>query len=278
MSKPAQIVRIAVRASPAEGALWEDVLLRMNDAFEGACAFECGQRSELASTAAADCDIVCLSMLPELGRAPGDWPAIEEEWRRAASALRERALARGAAVFVITLFRYTTGEDVSRLPLLRRLNLLAIRLSQEFGLFVIDIDRALAHIGAVNVYADSRLLSVQARHFAADTIAESLLGVGMDHVAPTSTAAALDRHRARSASRRGDTREPPRLGLMARSRVNGHDQTSVTETHDVYGGIHSILRDVCAPRLGLKWRMPLLQALFELTSARLSGRIVRRRP
>jgi len=270
--------RLAVRCSAGERALWEETTSLMNDALRGASTFQFVWREDLCPAADDGCDVQCLSMLPELSRPRGDWPLIEAEWRGAAAVLRDRELARGGTVFIVNVFRYTTGEDYALLPLLRRLNLLAARLSQEFGLFVIDLDRMLAHTGAVNLHADARLATAEARHAAADAIVETLLSVGIDHVAEaTAIEAALSWHKARRVSGPTGLSIPVNLGQLKRSYVKGHTQTSLSESHDVYGGIQSVLRDLCAPRFGIRWRMPLLLALLRMATGRVSGRIVRQR-
>jgi hypothetical protein len=278
MTVPTAGVRLAVRCSPGERALWEEAVSLMNEALRGANAVQCLWRDNLYPAKDDDCDVLCLSMLPDLWRPRSDWPAIEAQWRVAAAALRERELARGATVFIVTIFRYTTAEDRALLPLLRRLNLLAARVSQEFGLFVIDVDRMLAHAGAVNLRADARLATAEARRAAADTIVETLLSVGIDHVAePAAVHAASNWHKARRVI--ATTGHSTSLGLapMKRSYASGHTQASLSASHDVYGGISSVLRDLCAPRLGLRWRIPLILALLRMTVGRMSGRIAGQR-
>jgi hypothetical protein len=269
---------LAVRCAATEHALWQEVTSGLNEALGGACTFQSVWRDDLCPTADDGCDVLCLSMLPDLCRPRSEWPAIEAQWRLAAAALRDRELERGAMVFIVTLFRYTTPEDVALRPLLRRLNLLAARLSQEFGLFVIDIDRTFAHAGGLELGADARLVSVEARRSAADLIVDSLLSIGIDHVAEP---AAIQTARSWYGSRRvGASAYAPTVassGQIKLSYVKGRAQTSMTQSHDVYGGIHSILRDLGAPRLGLRWRFPLLVALWRLAWERALRRIVRQR-
>lgn len=270
--------RLAVRCAPTERALWQEVTSRLNEGLSGARTFHSVWRDDLCPAADDGCDVLCLSMLPDLSRPRSAWPAIEAQWRLGAAALRNRELERGATVFIVTIFRYTTGEDNALLPMLRRLNLLAARLSQEFGLFVIDIDRIFAHAGGMELRADARLASAEARRSAADLIVESLLSVGIDHVAePAAIQAARSWHEARRVVRSAGPSTAASSGQMKRSYVRGRTQTSLTQSHDVYGGIHSVLRDLCAPRVGLRWRMPLLFALWRMASGRVIGRIVRQR-
>jgi hypothetical protein len=269
---------VAVRCSPAERALWQEVSSLTNEDMRGACTFQCVWRNDLYPAEDDGCDVLCLSMLPELRPPCSDCSITEAQWRAAAALLRDRELARGATVFIVTIFRYTTGEDYALLSLLRRLNLLAARLSQEFGLFVIDVDRMLAHAGALNLHADARLATAEARRAAADAIVETLLSVGIDHIAePAAIQAALSRHKARGVIGPSGVSTPISLAQLKHSFAQGHTQVSLNSSHDVYGGIANVLRDLCAPRLGLRWRMPLILVLLRMASGRLSARIARQR-
>lgn len=126
--------------------------------------------------------------------------------------------------------------------------------------------------------ADARLASAEARRSAADLIVDSLLSVGIDHVAaPAAIQAARSWHESRRVIGSAGPSTAASVGQMKRSYVRGRAQTSVTQSHDVYGGIHSVMQDLCAPRLGLRWRMPLLFALWQMASGRVIGRIVRQR-
>jgi hypothetical protein len=278
MSASVGSARLAIRCGPTERALWQEVSSGLNEALSGARSFKSVWRDELCPVADDDCDVLCLSMLPELSRPRTDWPAIEAQWLLAGAALRDRELERGATVFIATLFRYTTGGDHALLPMLRRLNLLAARLSQEFGLFVIDIDRIFAHAGGMQLGADVRLASAEARRSAAELIVDSLLSVGLDHVAePAAIQTARSRHELRRLVGSRGPVTAASLGQMKRSYVKGRTQTSLTKSHDVYGGIQSVLRDLCAPRLGLRWRVPLLFELWRMACGRVIGGIVRQR-
>jgi hypothetical protein len=121
-------------------------------------------------------------MLPDLRHGMEGGPGVEAEWRAAASKLRDHVIARGAPVFIVTIFRHLPREQRDALPFLRRLNLMALRLSQEFGLFVIDLDRVLTHRGAIPIGADAWLLGDPARSVAGDAIVDVLLAAGVDHL------------------------------------------------------------------------------------------------
>ncbi len=66
---------------------------------------------------------------------------------------------------------------------IRRLNLFALELSHDTGVGIIDIDRALTHIGARQLGADYRLAGRIAAEVAAHTIVGSILLAGLDDAA-----------------------------------------------------------------------------------------------
>lgn len=111
----------------------------------------------------------------------------QEPWAETESRLRQSYLdltsADGAVVFLCTVFRHVaSGEsgDQSQLIRLRRLNLLAAELSRETGLFVIDLDRALADIGAFKLQTDYRLDGKYAADAVAKVIALAVVSAGLD--------------------------------------------------------------------------------------------------
>lgn len=270
------VVRIGIRCTSGERAIWDGVIGLLNGGLQGYCSFQPVWYNQLAEAPVESCRLYCLSMIPDLSRPEADWSQLEAEWRHAAAVLREQAAAHDAVVFVTTISRYTSARDHAVLALLRRLNLLAARLSQEFGLLVIDVDRMIAHTGAVNLDADARLSSTVARQFVIDLIVETLLNVGLDHVLePTAIQSASSWHLAHRAT--AGVAAPTFVGQLRRSSVKGHNQAFLTGAHDVYGGIRSMLRDLCAPRRGLGWRMPLMLELLRVVSGRLSARIIRQR-
>lgn len=100
-----------------------------------------------------------------------------------------QALAEtGDPVFVMTVFRFVTdrASPAGRALVLRirRLNLLATELSRAYGAFVVDIDRALADVGAVGLGADYLLGSSAAARFAGRELAQTVIVNGMDAFAP----------------------------------------------------------------------------------------------
>jgi len=98
-----------------------------------------------------------------------------------------RLAAAGAPIFVMNVFRHVSGRagDGSVSPVLeriRRLDLMAVRLSHQLGVCVVDIDRAFAHIGARTLQTDYRLGGVLAAEVAGHALAWALLSFGLDDV------------------------------------------------------------------------------------------------
>ena len=114
-----------------------------------------------------------------------DEPFVETEmrWRTYLAKLQ----ATGAALSICTVFRHVHGRPGLGVPSpilerIRRLNRLAIELSHDLGVGVIDIDRAFAHVGAQNLQTDYRLSGELAAEFAGHTVALSFLSCGLDEV------------------------------------------------------------------------------------------------
>jgi hypothetical protein len=127
--------------------------------------------------------VIVTSMLPETQRLSDPMPVVEARWRAAL----ERLTASGAAVLVCTVFRHLAErpKDGAASPLLervRRLNRLAVELSNAFGVGVIDFDRDLTHIGGRALRSDYRLTGVLAAEVAGHAVAWALLSVGLDAV------------------------------------------------------------------------------------------------
>jgi hypothetical protein len=128
-----------------------------------------------------------VSLLLELERAPMDWAEHERAIRETVSAM---ASAADAPIFLLTIFRHVPLErDRPAAPLrlrLRRLNLLALELSRELGVNVIDIDRFIADTGGHTAQTDYRLEGERAASLAGFVMAQVLLMDALpDHVAPS---------------------------------------------------------------------------------------------
>jgi hypothetical protein len=124
---------------------------------------------------------VIVSLLPDVGQL--DEPTIETEarWR----VYLDRLQSSGAPVFVRTVFRHVSdrGREGVTSPVLeriRRLNRIAVGLSHEFGVAVIDVDRVLADLGGRALKTDYRLAGALAAEVSGHTTVTSLLSFGLD--------------------------------------------------------------------------------------------------
>lgn len=127
--------------------------------------------------------LVILSLLPEVGR---DEPFAQTEtrWRERAT----RLAASGATVMICTVFRSVPDRHAASgqkiLERIRRLNRMAVELSHDLGVTVVDIDRAFAHIGARILATDYQLTGRLAAEVAGHAIALCLLTLGLDDTIP----------------------------------------------------------------------------------------------
>jgi hypothetical protein len=113
---------------------------------------------------------------------------VERDWSELHTHLDQQigTLAQtGKPVFLLTLFRNVPIEDdpaqaARRLVRLRRLNLSAMEVSRLHGVFIVDIDRALADIGALALATDYRLRGDPAARVCAITLGRCLVSNAMD--------------------------------------------------------------------------------------------------
>jgi len=183
MSDPVNLIVRAV-VGDEERAAVRKALARLETALAAAgapvtvsCQFE--PSTEALQKSAAPCVIIA-SLLPEMAHHGDPWPQVEQRLRRD---FQQLTSIDGAVVFISTVFRHVPGDDgadPSRLVRIRRLNLLAAELSRETGLFVIDIDRTLAAIGARKLDTDYRLGGEHAADAAAKVIALAIVSAGLD--------------------------------------------------------------------------------------------------
>jgi len=130
-----------------------------------------------------ECAIIVTSFLPELENIAEPWPQTEQRLRTTYATLAER----GIPVFICTVLRHI-GSDVETETAealrirIRRFNFLAAEISRETGVFVIDLDRVLADIGARRLQTDYRLTSITAVATAGHFIALTLIGNGLDAI------------------------------------------------------------------------------------------------
>jgi len=259
---------IAVRCAASERSVWDAAIAALNTALTGSVFLSIAWMDDCDRAARSEADVVCLSLWPDLLRTEVDEPALEAEWRSVAAALRDGVMARGATVFLVTIFRHLSPDDGPLLPRLRRINLLAARLSQEFGLLVIDLDRVLAHRGALELGADARLGSQRAQQEAANAIVDTLLGVGLNHlVEEEALQQGVTCHRQRATLDRSDYPVPLQL---ERSRLRAREQLVVLEKRMIDDrGIAGLLRDLRAGRIGI---VRLTREVAEKVGKRLARR------
>jgi len=113
--------------------------------------------------------IVITSFLSEMDRCRDPWIAVEQRLRAKYESL---VCHRNLIIFVCTVFRHVPWDQESnmvdaRRVRIRRLNLLAAEFSRRLGIYVIDLDRALADIGAHSLQTDYRLAGNAATEAAA---------------------------------------------------------------------------------------------------------------
>ncbi len=124
--------------------------------------------------------IVIASLLPDVANYQEPWSETEGRLRQC---YRTLTSTEGNIVFLCTVFRHVaSGDAVDQLRRIRihRLNLLAAELSHETGLFVIDLDRSLADIGASKLNTDYLLGGQYASAAAAKFLALAVLSAGLD--------------------------------------------------------------------------------------------------
>jgi hypothetical protein len=126
---------------------------------------------------------VIVSLLPDVGRLEEPTVETEARWRVYLGQLQ----SSGAPVFVRTVFRHVSdrvreGVTSPVLERIRRLNRVAVGLSHEFGVAVIDVDRAFADIGGRVLKTDYRLGGALAAEVSGHTTVRSLLSFGLDQV------------------------------------------------------------------------------------------------
>ena len=106
-------------------------------------------------------------------------------WRGWIATLAERDIV---STFVCTIFRHVAGRtDAAVVERIRRLNLMAMELSHDTGVNVVDLDRALASVGGRALRTDYRLGGAAAAKVAADAIVSGILKAGLDDFFPLET-------------------------------------------------------------------------------------------
>jgi hypothetical protein len=184
MSDPVTVTVAAVVDSNERAAVGRAAALlesSLSTAASGPVTVRCQFDASLeAREGSGEACVVIASLLPEVANYQEPWSAVEGRLRQ-----RYRALmsADGRIVFLCTVFRHVAsgdGADQLRRIRIRRLNLLAAELSRETGLFIIDLDRSLADIGASKLQTDYRLGGQCAAEAAAKFVALAVLSAGLD--------------------------------------------------------------------------------------------------
>ena len=182
-----QVIRVGAWLNPAEREAMASAAIRITSALKAATADAATIETEFVSNFGAlgathGPGLTVSSFAAEIEASRRDWPATQARLRLDYGSLTN---ASERQVFVCTVFRHTPRdlEERERSDLLlaiRRLNLLAVELSHETGLQIIDIDRDLADVGGVNIGADYRLIGADSAEAAGYAMASTILAMGLD--------------------------------------------------------------------------------------------------
>lgn len=174
-------LRLRAFVAPTEAGAVHDAARRLGDAVGSEASVGIAASLGALAADAGDAIVIC-SMLPEIEAALADWPATEARLTQAYEALARR---NSQALFLCTVLRHappeleTAGRMQLRLAI-RRLDMLAVRLSHATGLNVVDLDRALAQVGALTLDTDFRLSGAAAAEAAGREIARCIVTAGLD--------------------------------------------------------------------------------------------------
>jgi len=104
--------------------------------------------------------------------------ATDARWRQRLDARRSEARP---PIFLVNLYRCIADPDANvSIARIRALDLLAIDLSRDYDLEVVDIDRRFALIGAKLIGSDYRCDGERAAQIAGHSIATAILACGLD--------------------------------------------------------------------------------------------------
>lgn len=176
------MITIVAEASDAETAALRLVV----DRFSG-CLAELGPKAPEFRVMgqggdAESADLILSSLLADaLFDDHASWTETEARIRQRYQAVTKT----GPRHYVCTVFRHVPPDAPPGLRArIRKLNLLAAELSRATGVFVIDVDRSLADVGARAYATDFRLGGPYATEAVAREIAVTLLGTGFDAAFP----------------------------------------------------------------------------------------------
>jgi len=151
------------------------------------------------SETSANCVIVTSVAVP-LAHMDLPWEQVEQQLRASYAVLCQI----GVPVMICTALRHVSLEGdattaARKLRRLRQLNLLATKLSHEYGVIVIDLDRILADIGAHSLNTDYRLRGAEVVGVAGNAIARGIVANALDAFVSVnvqdSACAALEKNR-----------------------------------------------------------------------------------
>jgi hypothetical protein len=201
--------------------------------------------------------IVVTSLLLSLADIDRPWPEVEQALHGSYKALCEA----GDPVLICTILRHveTAGEaaaDVERAARIRRrlrqLNLLATELSRQYGALVIDIDRALADVGARRLATDYHLGGALAAAFASKTVALCIATNALDAFAPVKLQDAATAILAGDQPAGGLSTEQMMTDVTAvglgRRRQRVSTQTSVVEGDHISWLVRQVLKRQIGPQ------------------------------
>jgi hypothetical protein len=239
---------------PAEEAVLRQAAAMIEESLDGAVSLDvaildCVETVDPSPTPR----LLVTSLLADAENADRPWDVCERRIRA-----RYAALARDPrlTVYICTIFRHVAarspGGDRALVHRIRRLDLLAADLSREMGIFVVDLDRALADVGGATLETDWRLGGPHAAEAAAACLAGVVLATGLEDVvdaaALDAAAKALARRVAASPAR--SMRSPAALGGGGVAvRAGAGRQTAHLLT--AHGGADAYLRAAIAGTLPL---------------------------
>jgi hypothetical protein len=239
-------VEIATNARQGELMAWERALSALGPALNDACRLLLRPCPTADATLHSAAPILAWSLRDDLD---SDVPfaTVRADWRA-----RCAALAPGRIAFISTLLRHLPPESCVAMARLRRLDLLAAELSQEYGLLVLDIDRVLAHAGALALRTDAYLSGEAGQEAAAQVFYGGLLAYGLNDRLPDAQLDALiAAHDAARAGQLAALTVPVELVPRSATRVAGRSQVhlAVRPSFDERG-LRGLFRDFRQGRAG----------------------------
>ncbi|HVO87049.1 MAG TPA: hypothetical protein VMV45_00785 [Casimicrobiaceae bacterium] len=130
--------------------------------------------------------VLIVSLLPELQSVQEPIASTQMRWQRRLSSLPGDPPPQ---ILICTIFRHVAMDASNAVDAraairerIRRLDLMALELSHDTGGIVVDIDRALSHVGARTLQTDYRLAGERAASAVGHVIASSVLAAALDAV------------------------------------------------------------------------------------------------